>query len=206
MEGHLERAATSPWRPRDPRAMLSAAVAVARARIAFRDCQQVGARVRLYGRCWVRNGGTIVIGDRLQMFGGTVRCELSTHAGGRLEIGNSVFINYGSSISAHTLVRIGRGCQIGQYAIILDCDYHTPGGLGVHEPGHPVIIGERVWLAARVTILGGVRIGDGSVIGAGSVVTGDIPPGVLAAGAPARVVRRLGQVGVPAPGSVPAPV
>ena len=39
--------------------------------------------------------------------------------------------------------------------------------------------------------LPGVRIGRGSVVGAGSVVTKDVPPMVVAAGNPARVVRRF---------------
>ena len=46
-------------------------------------------------------------------------------------------------------------------------------------------------LATGVTVLAGVRIGAGSIIGANSVVTKDVPAGVLAAGAPARVIRRL---------------
>jgi maltose O-acetyltransferase len=185
---------------RHPGALLAVAMAVARARFAFRRCQQVGARVRLYGRCWVSNAGTMMIGDRLLMYGGTVRCELSTHSGGRLEIGRGVFINYGASISAHTLVRIGDGCQIGQYAIILDCDYHRAGELGAHEAGAPVVLEDGVWLAARVTVLKGVTIGAHAVIGAGSVVTEDIPPRVLAAGVPARVIRRTDQDGQSAPG------
>ena len=42
-----------------------------------------------------------------------------------------------------------------------------------------------------MVVLPGVTIGYGSVIGAGSVVTRDVPPGVLAAGNPCRVIRRL---------------
>lgn len=38
---------------------------------------------------------------------------------------------------------------------------------------------------------GGVTIGEGTVIGAGSVVTHDIPQGVIAAGVPCRVIRKL---------------
>jgi len=51
-------------------------------------------------------------------------------------------------------------------------------------------IGARCFIGARSIILPGVRIGDGSIIGSGSVVTRDIPPASVAAGNPARVIRR----------------
>lgn len=56
----------------------------------------------------------------------------------------------------------------------------------------PVRIGDDVWIGAHVTILPGADIGNGAVIGAGSVVRGKIPPMVVAAGNPARVVGMRG--------------
>ena len=167
------------------------ALAVLRARSQLRACQRLGPRARIFGRCHVVNFSMIEVGERLLMYGDPVRCDLNAHGGGRLEIGNGVFINFGTSISAHTLVRIGDGCLIGQYSIILDCDYHDPAGSGGHGLPRPIVIGDRVWMGARVTVLKGVTIGSGSVIGAGSVVTRDIPPGVLAAGVPAAVIKTL---------------
>lgn len=168
---------------------LRAARGVIRAKLDLRSCQHVGARPRLYGRCHVNNEGTITIGDRLRMHGGTVRCELTAHQGGRLEIGHRVFVNYGSSISAHTSVTIGDGCLIGQYSIIMDCDYHSMDGADGHGEPRPIVIEDGVWLGARTIVLKGVTIGRGSVIAAGSVVTRDIPRGVVAGGAPARMLR-----------------
>ena len=55
----------------------------------------------------------------------------------------------------------------------------------------PVIIENNVWITVGVIILAGVRIGEGSVVAAGSVVTRDIPPNSLAAGIPAKVIRKL---------------
>ncbi len=55
----------------------------------------------------------------------------------------------------------------------------------------PVKIGNDVWIGGHATILPGVTIGDGAVIGAASVVTHDIPPGVLAAGNPCRILRPI---------------
>lgn len=56
---------------------------------------------------------------------------------------------------------------------------------------HPITIGDDVWIGAGAIILPGVTIGAGTTIGAGSVVTRSMPPGVVAAGNPARVLRRI---------------
>ncbi len=48
-----------------------------------------------------------------------------------------------------------------------------------------------MWLATGVTVSAGVTIGRGTIVAAGSVVTKDLPAFVLAAGAPAQVVRSL---------------
>jgi acetyltransferase-like isoleucine patch superfamily enzyme len=55
----------------------------------------------------------------------------------------------------------------------------------------PICLEDNVWISSNVTVLPGVTIGSGAVIGAGAVVTHDIPPGVLALGVPARVVRSI---------------
>lgn len=55
----------------------------------------------------------------------------------------------------------------------------------------PVRIGNDVWIGGHAVITQGVTIGDGAVIGAGSVVTHDIPPQVVAAGNPCRVLRPI---------------
>ena len=55
-----------------------------------------------------------------------------------------------------------------------------------------VVVGDDVWLGARVMVVPGVEIGDGCIIGASSVVTRSVPAGSIAVGNPARVVGRRG--------------
>jgi len=54
-----------------------------------------------------------------------------------------------------------------------------------------VYIGNGVLIGANSTILAGVSVGEGAIIGAGSLVNTDIPPNTLAAGVPARVIKKL---------------
>ncbi|MCD6227070.1 transferase [Candidatus Micrarchaeota archaeon] len=55
-----------------------------------------------------------------------------------------------------------------------------------------VKVGNNCWIGYRVFIKEGVTIGDNVVIGAGSVVTKDIPSYSIAAGCPARVIKKIG--------------
>lgn len=79
-----------------------------------------------------------------------------------------------------------------------NCGFHTAGHpLDVEqrnqglEYAYPITIGDNVWIGAGVTVLPGVAIGNNTVIGAGSVVNRDVPDGVVAAGNPCRVIRRI---------------
>jgi maltose O-acetyltransferase len=59
------------------------------------------------------------------------------------------------------------------------------------ESARPIRIGQAVWICGGAIVLPGVTIGDGSVVGTGSVVTHDVPPGSLAVGNPARIIRTV---------------
>lgn len=157
----------------------------------LRHATSVGIWTRVSGWPKINNHGTMIIGSKVQIASSPIRSELACLSGGRLEIGAGTFINYGTSIGASSLIRIGRNCQIGNHCIMIDNDYH---GIDLAlrttmPPSQPIILGDNVWLGVRVTVLKGVQIGDGAVIGAGSVVTHDIPARAVAAGVPARILR-----------------
>ena len=52
-------------------------------------------------------------------------------------------------------------------------------------------VGNKVSIGTSSTILGGIHIGENSIIGAGSVVINDVPPNVIVAGNPAKILRKL---------------
>ena len=100
--------------PREPRSYLStpgkSLQKVTRwlnARWRLRACTQVGRWTRLVGRPFVSNRGQLVIGDRVQLFSHYARSVFAVFPGGRLEIGDRTFLNYGLDIAATRLVRIG---------------------------------------------------------------------------------------------------
>jgi acetyltransferase-like isoleucine patch superfamily enzyme len=79
--------------------------------------------------------------------------------------------------------------RCGANTLITDTDWHS------NDPrtglDAPVIIENDVWLGVNVTVLKGVTIGEGTIVGAGSLVTRSLPPGVSAAGIPAKVLKRI---------------
>lgn len=167
--------------------------AVIRARWYFRGAKSLGKKVRVWGKLVVQNyDGEMKIGNRVRIVSTLTKTELVA-ANGILEIGDGTFINYGCSIAANKLVKIGNDCNIGTYVIMMDNDFHRlePERRNEKPESAPIILENNVWLGARVIVLRGVTIGEGSVIGAGSVVTKDIPPRSLAAGVPAKIIREL---------------
>ena len=70
------------------------------------------------------------------------------------------------------------------------CEFLEPGAATSTYSKGNVVIGNDVWTGIGVTILSGVEIGDGCIIGARSVVTQSIPPYCIAAGNPAKVIKK----------------
>jgi len=115
----------------------------------------------------------------------------------RVAIGAGTFLNMGVMIASSELVQIGEHCMLANGCFVSDAshrydDPELPITWQGFESRGPTRIGDNCWLGVNVVVTTGVKIGERCVIGANSVVTHDIDPFSVAAGAPAKVVRRVG--------------
>jgi maltose O-acetyltransferase len=112
--------------------------------------------------------------------------------GSNITLGEKVYFNFNCVILDCSKVTIGDYCffapGVQVYAATHPLD---PVVRRTLESARPVTIGDDVWVGGGAIILPGITIGSRSVIGAGSVVTRDVPEGVVVAGNPARVIRRI---------------
>lgn len=148
-----------------------------------------GCDVRSGVRLRMGRGAKVLLGPEVVLErDATVEC-----LSGRLEIGARSIFGHHCTLAARESLVIGQDCLIAEMVSIRDHDhrfddFEVPIRLQGSSSA-PVVIGDNVWLAARVVVTKGVTIGSGAIVGAGAVVTRDIPPGAIAVGVPARVVK-----------------
>ncbi len=126
----------------------------------------------------------------------------------RVRIGPGTILNLGVMVAAQELVEIGAHCMLANGCFVSDSshrydDPEVPVPWQGFESRGPTRIADNCWLGANVVVTSGVTIGERCVIGANSVVTADIEPFSVAAGAPAKVLRRVEYA--PAASSSPPP-
>lgn len=103
----------------------------------------------------------------------------------------SLMNSSGCFFAAGNGISIGRG-TIWSHNVIITTGGHDLDDYSLDPTPFPVVIGERCWIGANVTILPGVILGNRTVVGANAVVTKSYPEGgVILAGVPARPVRYL---------------
>lgn len=142
---------------------------------------------------------SIEMGNNCRVSGhSTISGRASKNIKPSLIIGDNVGISWQNEIFVGDRIEIGNNVRLAVKVRL------------VGYPGHPVdpvarakglpdsddqvgniILEDDVWLTAGVTVMSGVRIGAGTIVATGSVVTKDLPPGVLAGGIPAKVIRPL---------------
>lgn len=118
--------------------------------------------------------------------------NLSFYNPSQINLGSRVHIAYGTCFIADAPIQVGDEVSFGPYCVVVSSNHvRRDGSFRDAEPARaPISIGRGAWLGAHVTITAGSTIGSGTAIGANAVVTGALPDNVLAAGLPARVVKR----------------
>jgi len=116
-------------------------------------------------------------------------CDYGSHT----HLGARTFVNFGLVALDVAPIHIGDDVQVGPYVQLLTPTHPLEPGPRREkwEAAEPIAIGDNAWLGGGVIVCPGVTVGADTVVGAGAVVTTDLPPGVLALGTPARVVRAL---------------
>ncbi|MUK61869.1 acyltransferase [Aliivibrio fischeri] len=158
-----------------------------------------GKRTLLYGGLPFFSGPlTMRIGNDCRISGQTTFSGRTNSDNPILEVGDNVDICWQTTIAVGGKVIIGDNVRIAGQGFL--CGY----------PGHPInpteralgkpdldsqvgdiILEQDVWLGSRVSIIGNVTVGEGTIVASGSVVTKSLPPFVLAAGNPAKVIKKL---------------
>jgi len=147
---------------------------------------------------YIRNEGSLILGKGFSCGPGLI-IELFG-ATSKVEIGKSVMAFHNLHIGALDSVIIGDRVLIASGVYISDHSHGNYSGISQSSPieapvkrelvSNPIEIGNDVWLGENVSILPGVKIGNGSIIGAGSVVNNDVPNYCIAAGVPARLLKK----------------
>ena len=113
--------------------------------------------------------------------------------GFNITIGENFYTNHnvtildGAKVTFGDNVFIAPNCVFSTAGHAIDSEQRAKG----LEIARSITVGNNVWIGANVSVLPGVTIGSSSIIGAGSVVNKDIPEGVIAAGNPCKVIRKI---------------
>lgn len=135
-----------------------------------------------------------IINKTKQLVAGKSNEQLSIDAciAAGMKVGHNVYglvnctIDYGSC----WLIEIGDDVMFGPEVYLLSHDTSTKRFVG-HTRVGKIIIGKNVFVGARTFIMPNVTIGENSIIGSCSVVTKDVPPNVVVAGNPARIITTV---------------
>ena len=136
-----------------------------------------------------------ILGQLLKKVGENVWIEpdFKCEFGKNITLGDNVYINFGCVVLDCAEVTIGAHALLGPNIGLYPVNHAADAEERMHAccSGKPIRIGRNVWLGGDVKVLAGVTIGDNAIIGTGSIVTKDVPPDVVAAGVPCRVIRKI---------------
>jgi acetyltransferase-like isoleucine patch superfamily enzyme len=111
---------------------------------------------------------------------------------GHIDIGDYALVCPGVRIDSAAGVKVGANTMIAAGAYLTDADWHD-----VYDRTRaignaaPITLEDNVWIGDGATVCKGVTVGENSVVAASAVVPQNVPPNVIVAGNPAKVVKEL---------------
>ena len=141
----------------------------------------------------------ITIGDHCHILGAvTITGRANGPKPPEFIMGRNCGIGWQTTLAVGRTIRLGDNVRISGRAFLagypghpIDARARAAGLPDTEDQIGDIILEDDVWLGTGATVSAGVTIGKGTIVAAGSVVTKDLPPGVLAAGVPAKVIRKL---------------
>ena len=174
-----------------------ACFAVVKLGAAYAARRELGKADRVGPGTTAREGFSVANEGRLEIGSGVsfgLGVELIVYAGGRIVIGDNVFVGNGCVIHADRgSISIGDDTLIAEHVSIRASNHGKAAGRRLREQPNrveDVVVGSDVWLGKGAIICAGAKVGDGCIIGANSVVNRETEPQSICAGAPARPIGR----------------
>lgn len=159
------------------------------AKILVSRCLSIGAKENCKSkqetRIKIQKNGQLKIGDNFSIGSGS---DIRVFENATLSMESGYFNGFVQIICGQE-INIGKDVAIARDVVIRDTDAHEIIAEG-YQKTKPVNIGNHVWIGQRAMIMKGVSIGNGSIIAAGAIVTKDVPENSLAAGIPAKVIKK----------------
>lgn len=162
------------------------------------DLRGIGSKFEFGKNCKIENLSVTDYGGK-----NSYRIDENSKLSGIVKAGKNCQLAIGKNFSVTAALKlhlsegadiiIGDNCMFGINVNIYNHDYHPIFSRSSGERlnrSETVVIANNVWLANNVTILKGCVVNTGSVIGIGSIASGEIPEYCIAAGSPARVIKR----------------
>lgn len=114
-----------------------------------------------------------------------------TDFGRNIVVGENVFINQNCTFMDRGGITLEDRVLIAPRVNLITINHILAPQSRRDTESRPIHICKNVWLGTGVTVMPGVTVGENTIIAAGAVVTKDIPPGVIAAGIPAKIIKEI---------------
>ena len=139
---------------------------------------------------------------RLSKFINLYGCSIGhdTRIGASVEVQKNAHIGSNCKISSHTFICEGVIIEddvfVGHGVMFINDTYPRATANGAPQTEQdwavePTLVKKGASIGSNATILSNITIGENAIVGAGSVVTKDVPPNVIVAGNPARILRAI---------------